>query len=311
MVYLISTDSKVMLDKKINSLIKDGEEVISYNYLETSLDEIIDSASYGSLFDYHKNIIVKNADFFGSVKLNDKEKNKLVKYLDNPNPDVNIIFVTYNSIDKRKEIVKKVGENIIILTAPKGYDLINYTKLLINKYGFLMNDEEVKYLISASLNSWDLINNEVEKLSLLFESNSKISMKDLQNIVCSNAKDNEFKFVDAVVNKDGGEAFDYLKDLLLLKVDPLKLFNLLTREYRLILMYQILYNKNYSRNDMIKELGVYDWQLDKIRKESNVYHIDDLKDIMISLNDFDYAIKSGQKEKTLALEEFIVNIMGL
>ena len=311
MVYLISTDSKVMLDKKINSLIKDGEEVISYNYLETSLDEIIDSASYGSLFDYHKNIIVKNADFFGSVKLNDKEKNKLVKYLDNPNPDVNIIFVTYNSIDKRKEIVKKVGENIIILTAPKGYDLINYTKLLINKYGFLMNDEEVKYLISASLNSWDLINNEVEKLSLLFQSNSKISMKDLQNIVCSNAKDNEFKFVDAVVNKDGGEAFDYLKDLLLLKVDPLKLFNLLTREYRLILMYQILYNKNYSRNDMIKELGVYDWQLDKIRKESNVYHIDDLKDIMISLNDFDYAIKSGQKEKTLALEEFIVNIMGL
>ena len=67
-VKLITSDSKVLLDKKIKEIIGKSEVVIKYNMEECSLADILEEASYVSLFDEMKYVVVKNADIFGKKK---------------------------------------------------------------------------------------------------------------------------------------------------------------------------------------------------------------------------------------------------
>ena len=67
-VKLITSDSKVLLDKKIKEIIGKSEVVIKYNMEECSLADILEEASYVSLFDEMKYVVVKNADIFGKKR---------------------------------------------------------------------------------------------------------------------------------------------------------------------------------------------------------------------------------------------------
>ena len=122
-VILISTDSVHLLEEKLNDLIPAYSVVVRYNMKETSLNDVLEEASYVSLFDDMKYLVVKNSDFFGKSKLTEKEEQSFLSYLDNPYPCTTIIFTTYDTIDKRKSITKKIIDNykLIELKSPKNY----------------------------------------------------------------------------------------------------------------------------------------------------------------------------------------------
>ena len=309
MNYLISSDSKVLLDEELKKIIKDSNNKIIYNYNEVDLKTIIEEAGYVSMFQEMKYIIVKNANFFAKEKLSDANSELLIKYLTNSNPYTTLIFTVYDDFDKRKTILKKYQElgKVISLKAPSNYELFNVVKGLVMKKGYLINDEGVRYIINACLNNYDLIWNEIEKFSLLYKENSKISLNTLKELISLNVRDNQFKFIDAVINKNISLAFSLLNDLKSLKVEPLQLINLLAREYRLMIMDDLLESK-YNSKQIMQELKLADWQLQKIVKNKTMFHLDDLKDNLNALTKLDYEIKAGLKDKWLSFESFLINI---
>ena len=58
------------------------------------MDEILAEASYYSMFDERKVLIVKNANCFASDKISEENSNKLLNYLANPNDLTSLIFTT-------------------------------------------------------------------------------------------------------------------------------------------------------------------------------------------------------------------------
>lgn len=307
-VYLLETDSKVLLDEEIKKRVKNASNQITYSLKDTTITDILEEASYVSMFQEMKWIIVKNADFFAKEKLSEKEQATLLRYLEHPYPLTTILFTTYEEVDKRKLLFKKIQEQqgYFSFKAPKGYELVQETKKMIKQKGYQVDEESVKYLLEACQNSWDLIHKEVEKFELFFDRKGPVSLKELKQIVSSNPSDNQFKFVQAVMEKDAATAFKLLEDLLLLKIDVLQLLHLMVREYRMMLIYKILEKKNYLAQDILKELKIADWQLSKIQKNCVRYHMDDLKDALVSLSKMDYQIKSGQQEKLMALQCFLI-----
>ena len=97
-----------------------------------------------------------------------------------------------------------------------------------------------------------------------------------------------------------------IKDFKIQKIEPLALFNLIAREYRLMLLTMELYTKNTSRMKMMSLLHIPDWQLDKLIKNAFSYTKKDLEDKLLTICDYDYKIKSGKIDKYLALEMFIL-----
>lgn len=304
-IYLIQTDSRYLLEHKIEAITKKSSNCLTYVY-DKNIKEILEEASYVSLFDETKYVIVKNANFFGKEKLAEKDEQELEKYFLSPYEKTVLIFVTYEEVDKRKKITKLINENytLITLESPKGYELSNEIKKELSIYK--VSDAAIKYLIEASLNQYDLIENEITKFSLYFQKNDSISLNQMKEIVASNVNENLFKFTDAVITHNMKETFKLLKDFLSVKIDVAQLTNLLLREFRLLLYYKILEKKQYSLNEIAQKLSLRDWQVTKIMRNASNFHIDDLKDHILFFANMDYKIKSGSWDKVMGLYTFLI-----
>ena len=92
--YLIISNSNRLTDKKIKEIIDFNNETIYFDLLFNKIEEVLEEASYISLFEDKKNLIVFNADFFCTGKISENDLNIIQSYLNNPNDLTTIVFVT-------------------------------------------------------------------------------------------------------------------------------------------------------------------------------------------------------------------------
>ena len=83
-VILISSDSYILLEQELDKIVKNDNKML-YNLNESSLDDVLEEASYFSLFDNLKVVIGMNANFFGKTKIKEEDAKKLLGYINNPN----------------------------------------------------------------------------------------------------------------------------------------------------------------------------------------------------------------------------------
>lgn len=302
--------SRVLLEKQIDKILGSSENKIIYNAELYTIDDILEEASYVSMFGEMKYLIVKNANFFGKNKLKEEEEKKLLTYLENPYPLCTLIFTTYEPTDSRKKITKTIKEKFEYLNIPtlKGLELYNQVASLLVEKKYLAEKDTINYMINACLGNYDLIYNEINKIDLFYQTPTKIKLENVKNIISKTIVDNNFKFVDAVIERDLKKAIQYLEDLSILKIEPLSLINLLAREYRNMLVIKTLEEERYSKKEIAKELQLQDWQIDKTSKNSMNYHKDDLKDYLVRLEKLDFQIKSGLIDKLVGLKLFLLDL---
>ena len=302
MLYLLVSNSYHILDEEIKKIVKDEKyEVI--DYLKTTLEDIVMEASYSDLFSNKKILIIKNATFF-STKI---DTSSLDKYLLNINPNTILIF-TCNNIDERLKIVKtfKDSYNYKINNILYQKDIVNKLIEIAEKKDYNLSIESAIYISKSSLDNYDIAYNNLEKIFLYYNKPCKINESDVINLVSVSLEENNFKFIESVINNDTENAFKILNDLKIKKIEPLSLFNLLAREYRLMLILKEEYQKK-SRSYIMKLLNIRDWQLEKLLKQASRYNKEYLEDKLIEICEYDYQIKSGKIDKFLALELFILN----
>ena len=155
-------------------------------------------------------------------------------------------------------------------------------------------------------NNYDLIYNEINKIFLYYQNPQEIKEEDIKEIVSRFMEDNNFRFVEAVIEKKYKTALHILEDLYALKVDPIALLLLLAREYRLMYSVLILMENGYPKVKICKELNLADWQVDKLNRHSFKYTKDQLAAYIKKLSEIDYKIKKGDQDKFMALKSFLI-----
>ena len=308
MVYLIASNSYHIRLEEVLKIFKTLDDVETIDYNDTNLNEIINLCSYTSLFNDSKKILVKNCNFLDSKKNEDLEL--LEKYISNPNPLTDIIFLFNDKVDERKRVVKLLKDNnSFIYVKPLNYKDIN-AKLIskCKSEGFKLSEANASYITFSSLNNYDIAVMQLEKVMLYYDEPCEILKEDLENLVSKSLDDNNFKFVDAVVNRDIKQAMQLIKDFKLFKIEPLVLVSLLAREYRLMLFAKKLKEKNISNFEIEKRLELKDWQVDKLINNSYHYVSKDLEDKILELLELDYRLKSNSMDKYLALELFVLAV---
>ena len=307
--YIIISNSSRLTDKKIKELIDFNNETIYFDMLFNKIEEVLEEASYTSLFNDKKNLIVFNADFFCTGKINDKESEMLQSYLNNPNEITTIIFVAKEKPAKKSQcfdILKK--ENHVFDLIKEKIDLNTIITNYCKENKFIINKEAITCLKSSLSNNCDLILSELDKLFLYYGKPCEITL-DVVKKNCSNViEENNFKFVDLVIAKKVEESFNYMKELLVMKVEPLSLFNLLVREFRLMLLYKTIDSTSKDFNEFMKSYNLKDWQLEKISRNAYNYKLSELKRIMKLLGEYDIKFKSGKVEKSNFLDLLLLEI---
>lgn len=307
MNYLISAESYRIIDDEIKKIVKDNNYIL-FNANRCTIKEVVEEASYFSLDDNKKWIVVSNADFFGTSKISESDNELLSKYLENSNETTNIIFTTLNGIDLRKKIVKSIKNKGSIVNIPK-MDKRNINSTLtsyLKNYDYSIDYKTLNYIMDNSYNNLDIMFNELDKIMIYYGFPCTIKYNDVLNIVGEEKTNNNFAFVNAVIEKNLKLSLKILKSLKIYKVEPTVLVSLLAREYRLMYYVKNLYNK-MSMNDIMSYLSLADWQINKFYTNSSKYSNKELLGNLVKLCDIDLNIKKGIYDKDISLYGFLMD----
>lgn len=307
-IYLISNESYRLINKEIKKIVKNNN-FETFNMNKSSIKEILEEASYFSLDNNQKYLVVTNADVFSADKVNDTTTDSLLNYFNNPNLNTVIIFTTQKPIDSRKKIVKELKSKYKIINTPK-MDKKTINSLLTNyvkEQDFDIDWETVNYVINNSYSNLDIMFNELDKIMLYYNFPCRIKYQDVIAIVGTELDNNNFHFVSAVVEKKLDEALKLLNSLKIYKVDSNVLATLLAREYRLMYYVKKMYQNKISLSEICSNLSLADWQVNKLYNNGIHYSESELLKNLVDLCNIDMNIKKGIWDKDIALYGFLLD----
>ena len=307
-IYLISNESYRLINKEIKKIVKNNNFEI-FNMNKSSIKEILEEASYFSLDNNQKYLVVTNADVFSADKVNDTTTDSLLNYFNNPNPNTILIFTTQKPLDSRKKIVKELKNKYKVINNAK-MDKKTINSLLTNyvkEQDFDIDWETVNYVINNSYSNLDIMFNELDKIMLYYNFPCRIKYQDVVAIVGTELDNNNFHFVSAVVEKKLDEALKLLNSLKIYKVDSNVLATLLAREYRLMYYVKKMYQNKISLSEICSNLSLADWQVNKLYNNGIHYSESELLKNLVDLCNIDMNIKKGIWDKDIALYGFLLD----
>ena len=305
--YLIKSNAISLIDKKIDELIKElgfnDASITTYDLEEDSITSLIEDADTISFLTPSKVIIGKN---LSNNNLDDKNIKTLSKYLDNPNSDVLLIFVTTN-IDTRKKSIKEVINKLSLV------NISTDTKTLVKD---ILKGYDVEYRVINLLDEYykddlERLISETKKLALAFINTKKITYKEALDLLVKplNKQDTlAFDLVREIALKDKKKALNIYNELLSYNIESYALFGLLESQYRLLYQVKVLNKRNISYNDMASILEVHPFRVKKTLELVRYYTLKEIRKLLKNLADIDYKIKSGIYENNIIIDLLILNI---
>ena len=294
--YLININSNRLIEEEINKIINGKNNNININYDESSIDNVLDECAYFSLLNEEKIVIVKNFKINSSSKL-------LEKYLDNPNLNTKLILIV-DSIDKRSGIYKKIKSKgtIIEIGELSSNDLIKKINNYCKSKNIIIDYMAVNKLIEYNLNNYDLILNEIDKISII---SNKIDEKIIEEYSFKLNGEDTFGLCDAITSKNYKNIKELLDKFILEKMEVIPLIALLAGQYRII--YAVL-ELNKSNESIATILNIHPYRVKLARDKSYLYTKKELEKILLLLCELDKNLKSLNINQYTLLKEFLIKL---
>ena len=304
LVYGIDTLVKEYIDKIIKDNKIDDINISRYES-EDSIANIIEDASTISLFADKKVILVENHEVF-TTKYKDNISS-LENYIKSNNTTSILIFYMYSqSPDSRKKIYKVIKEYGKVVDLSKSLNIFDIVKKYFN--GYSISNSSINLLIDRVGNDLNILKTEAEKLKI-YKIDTKIITD--QNIIDSIRKRSDvdiFKFIDNIITKNKKEVISVYKELIKIGEEPIKIIVMLSNQFRLMYQAKHLTRKGYSEDDISSLLGVKRYPVHLAITKGYKYDDKTILKYLEELSDLDIKIKSGDINKYIALELFLLKI---
>lgn len=323
-VYLFYGTETYLIKEQINKLTKafipENERdinVITYDLQYTPLEEVVEEAETLPFFANNKLIIAKNSFFLTgqkNVKASEEGIKALERLLEDPIDYSKIIFwVDSEKLDERKKIVKLMKKHAYTKTYNllKGSSLNDWIKQSAINHNVEISDKAVELLTLTAGQNLQLLSQEVAKMASYVGKGGTIDEAVVEELSIRTIEQNIFSLIEKVANLEIEAAFQLLYDLLKNKEEPIKIIILFARQFRLMLYAKDLGNKGYSGKQIASQLGVHPYAIQIALKQATRFSNEQLERILRKLSEIDYEIKSGKKDKIIALEVFMFYLKGL
>ncbi len=297
--YLLNIYSIRLLNDEINKITSGKENIVNINYDESNIDNVLDECAYFSLLNEEKIVIVKNFKINASSKV-------LEKYLDNPNPNTKLILVV-DSLDKRSSIYKKIKDKgtVIEIAELKANELANKVNNYAKSIGVSVDYSSVNKLIEYNLNNYDLILNEIDKISII---TNKITSDIVESYSAKLNGEDTFGLCDAITSKNYKNTSELVEKFIIEKMEVVPLVALLAGQYRIIYATKEL---NESNESIAAKLNIHPYRVKLAKDKAYLYSKDELKNIILNLCDLDKNLKSLNVNQYTLLKEFLIKLVNI
>jgi len=288
---LIVSNSHSFVKQTIDKNEKNCDSLIRIDYLTVPLDEILYEFSSVSLFEPSKLILVENCD---EIFSKDFSSDDLKAYFEHPS-DISTIYFAANKVDKTSELYKIIDKNYKVFQQEDDKSRFNNNNniLLCKKYimehGSSITDKALNYIKDATLNNYDLMISEINKLLILGKTN--ISDELVYGLVNLTPDGNTNRLIDALLDEKGEEALTCVRNMEILNVDLTKLIALIAWNLRLMYLFKINRKDQNKINEVMKLYNVKDFTYNKLIRRANLHSSDELEDMLLKLADIEIGIK--------------------
>lgn len=295
---------KKLYKKKLTQAILPEGDTMNYSYYEgkgISVPEVIDLAETMPFFSERRLIVVENSGFFKSAV---PEFADYIKTL----PDTTFFVFVEEEVDKRGKMYKAVKEKgrITELGCQDEKTLLLWVASTVKKEGKKIQESSARHLLSRVGTDMENLEKEMQKLFSYAAFREEITAEDIDAICTVQITDHIFDMVEAVALKQQKKALDYYYDLVALKIAPMKILALLTRQFRLLMEVKLLASKGYAKPKIAEVTGTHPYAAGKYISQCRSFSIAELRGIMEDAAEMEEAVKTGRLTDKVCVELFIV-----
>ncbi len=272
---------------------------------ETSLQEIKDVFSSGSLFSEGSVVVIWDVDAF-LTKLNKKEKEEfknLLKTLTNPDQ---ILLISLK--EKPTQVLKWIGDIASVIQSPKltpkAFEISIYKK--IKSEGRDIDLKDLQYLLKFLPKNLYDAKHEIEKLLLYTEGKETITREDIDSVILKREELNVFSFLYHFFKKDV-KALDVLKKLLQQGHHPFEVQALILTYANKLLLFHTYRQQGLNEGEIFKKLNMnYKLQRSNFQEFSRVFSKIDTIDLIKDLYQLEILQKVEFQDPQQLLEDLII-----
>jgi len=234
---------------------------------------------------------------------------KLLQYLQENNPGVDIIFWEARKADARTKLfayLKKNGK-LMEFDFLKPYELVSWISKASEKLGFTIDRMQAEAIIAKAGTDQFILSSEMEKLSLLLKAvkRSKLETKDLGLVSKTDLSGDVWQLVDSLTSRDRKKVLFELNRLLREQRDYSYVISMLARQLKLL---YLLKREDVPEAAISKSFGFHPYVISKAKRELHKFSRELLSRLFAKLAGLDLAIKEGKIEPRLGLNLLLASI---
>lgn len=262
-------------------------------------------------------------DALGSknVRLEEKDLLALMKYLQQPSPDVAVVIVP-GKVDMRQKLWKEIAAAAYTVSfnlAEGDRKAIFEEKLLSSGLTFAPDARAwmEERFVGKDTNkermagNFPFLDSEMNKLALYMGENSRVTMGDVEECMSAPSQDNVFKLTDALGARNVDAALGTLESLRNQGNPCLMVMGMIISNFRKLLVVRSGRDQRLRDDEIMARAGIKSpWHLNKLTNQAQKLPAEQLKRIIFRLARADLRIKSSGLNEWYILEQEIVGIIA-
>ncbi len=211
-------------------------------------------------------------------------------------------------MDKRSKLYKTVSSKgcAVDFTTQDENTLKRWVASLLAKEGKKVAESTVLLFLSKTGTDMENIQMELEKLISYCMDRDVVTVQDVETICTTRLQDRIFDVTEAVARRQTTKALTLYYDLLALKVSPLQILAMLSRQYNLMLQVKELKKRGTSDRDVASKIGVPPFVVSKYLSQAAQYKSQELRMALEQCAEADMAVKTGRMNDKMSVELIIL-----
>lgn len=288
--------------------------MMKYDTSETPIEEAVLEAETPPFFAARKLVVVRDQSVLSASGKDGRlqhDTERLLAYLKQPNESSVVLFVVHSEkLDERRKVVKLLKDQDAVIAFPEleGAELVRWVIRRATGQGRSMAEQAAERLVQRVGTSLQALSTETDKLCLHAGPGGVIREEDIDALTEPTLEEDVFALIDAMSAAKVDRAIALYRHLLVRKEEPIKIAALIARQFRMMLQLKELEGRSYSQQQMASQLGLHPYAVKLAAEKARRWPADKLAQQLQAIAELDYRMKTGQVDKTLGLELYLLKI---
>lgn len=315
-VYFIYSAHSLLLDDALDRLAadlggSDGEDlnVRRFAAADTDAEEIVAACQALSFLGGRRLVVVT-----GILGFNESAQKMLVKYIENPNPQTVLVLTETVAGKQEERKLKAAGAYKACEATPSARvheyaiksGLPGWVRATFAARNKVVEYQVIDYLITWMGTDLNRLKSEIEKVCDA-AADGEVDLDLVKDLVVARNEAGVFDLVGSVIDRDSEQALTRLSPLLEESGGESRVFNLLERQFQLILGAKTK-GRGLSGQKLAAALGVSSGQAFHLEKQSRLFSLESIKRALRLMVEVDFARKSSPIPSRLLLEMLVVDL---